>query len=45
MPFIGWHLNRSGQIPVDTVSSNSTVSSLGAGGSRPPLRHAVVCLS
>ena len=30
MPFIGWHLNRSGQIPVDTVSSNSTVSSLGA---------------
>ncbi len=31
MPFIGWHLNRSGQIPVDSVSSNSTVSSLGAG--------------
>lgn len=30
MPFIGWHLNRSGQIPVDSVSSNSTVSSLGA---------------
>ena len=30
MPFIGWHLNRSGQIPVDTVSSGSTVSSLGA---------------
>lgn len=30
MPFIGWHLNRSGQIPVDTVSSNSTVSSLGS---------------
>jgi 1-acyl-sn-glycerol-3-phosphate acyltransferase len=30
MPFIGWHLNRSGQIPVDTVSSSSTVSSLGA---------------
>ena len=30
MPFIGWHLNRSGQIPVDTVSANSTVSSLGA---------------
>jgi len=29
-PFIGWHLNRSGQIPVDTVSPNSTVSSLGA---------------
>jgi 1-acyl-sn-glycerol-3-phosphate acyltransferase len=31
MPFIGWHLNRSGQIPVDSVSANSTVSSLGAG--------------
>jgi 1-acyl-sn-glycerol-3-phosphate acyltransferase len=30
MPFIGWHLHRSGQIPVDSVSSNSTVSSLGA---------------
>lgn len=30
LPFIGWHLNRSGQIPVDSVSSNSTVSSLGA---------------
>ena len=30
VPFIGWHLNRSGQIPVDTVSSNSTVSSLGS---------------
>ncbi len=30
MPFIGWHLNRSGQIPVDTVSPNSTISSLGA---------------
>jgi len=30
MPFIGWHLNRSGQIPVDTVSSSSTVSSLGS---------------
>lgn len=31
MPFIGWHLNRSGQIPVDTISPNATVSSLGAG--------------
>src|ERR1700756_5040798 len=30
MPFIGWYLNRSGQIPVDSVSSNSTVASLGA---------------
>jgi len=31
MPFIGWHLDRSGQIPVDTVSANSTISSLGSG--------------
>lgn len=31
MPFIGWHLNRSGQIPVDTVGPNATVSSLGSG--------------
>lgn len=31
MPFIGWYLNRSGQIPVDTVSGNATVSSLGGG--------------
>jgi 1-acyl-sn-glycerol-3-phosphate acyltransferase len=31
MPFIGWHLNRSGQIPVDTISPNATVSSLGSG--------------
>jgi 1-acyl-sn-glycerol-3-phosphate acyltransferase len=29
MPFIGWYLNRSGQIPVDTGSA--TLSSLGAG--------------
>jgi 1-acyl-sn-glycerol-3-phosphate acyltransferase len=31
MPFIGWHLNRSGQIPIDTASAHSTLSSLGAG--------------
>lgn len=30
MPFIGWHLNRSGQIPIDTANPNATVSSLGA---------------
>lgn len=30
MPFIGWHLDRSGQIPIDTVNSHATVSSLGA---------------
>jgi 1-acyl-sn-glycerol-3-phosphate acyltransferase len=29
MPFIGWYLNRSGQIPVD--SGSATLSSLGAG--------------
>jgi 1-acyl-sn-glycerol-3-phosphate acyltransferase len=31
MPFIGWHLNRSGQIPIDTVNTHATLSSLGAG--------------
>lgn len=31
MPFIGWHLNRSGQIPIDTTDAHSTLSSLGAG--------------
>ena len=31
MPFIGWHLNRSGQIPIDTADPHSTLSSLGAG--------------
>jgi 1-acyl-sn-glycerol-3-phosphate acyltransferase len=30
MPFIGWHLNRSGQIPIDSGSSGGTLSSLGA---------------
>jgi 1-acyl-sn-glycerol-3-phosphate acyltransferase len=30
MPFIGWHLNRSGQLPIDTVNTHSTLSSLGA---------------
>jgi 1-acyl-sn-glycerol-3-phosphate acyltransferase len=30
LPFIGWHLDRSGQIPIDTVNSHATVSSLGA---------------
>jgi 1-acyl-sn-glycerol-3-phosphate acyltransferase len=28
MPFIGWHLNRSGQIPID--ANGATLSSLGA---------------
>jgi 1-acyl-sn-glycerol-3-phosphate acyltransferase len=27
-PFIGWHLNRSGQIPVDEDSGNNSVSGL-----------------
>lgn len=31
MPFIGWYLNRSGQIPVDSGNSRATLSSLGAG--------------
>ena len=31
MPFIGWHLNRSGQIPIDTENAHTTLASLGAG--------------
>jgi len=31
IPFIGWYLNRSGQIPVDTTDAHATLSSLGAG--------------
>lgn len=31
MPFIGWYLNRSGQISVDTETSRATMSSLSAG--------------
>jgi 1-acyl-sn-glycerol-3-phosphate acyltransferase len=31
MPFIGWYLNRSGQIPIDTRSSHASLSSLSAG--------------
>lgn len=30
-PFIGWYLNRSGQIPIDTENTHATLSSLGAG--------------
>jgi 1-acyl-sn-glycerol-3-phosphate acyltransferase len=29
--FIGWYLNRSGQIPIDTRNPRATLSSLGAG--------------
>lgn len=29
--FIGWYLNRSGQIPVDTANPHATLSSLGTG--------------
>jgi 1-acyl-sn-glycerol-3-phosphate acyltransferase len=29
IPFIGWHLNRSGQLPIDTVNTHATLSSLG----------------
>lgn len=31
IPFIGWYLNRSGQIPIDTANPRATVSSLSAG--------------
>jgi 1-acyl-sn-glycerol-3-phosphate acyltransferase len=31
IPFIGWYLNRSGQIPIDTENPRATLSSLGAG--------------
>jgi 1-acyl-sn-glycerol-3-phosphate acyltransferase len=31
MPFIGWYLNRSGQISIDTSSSHASVGSLSAG--------------
>ena len=31
IPFIGWYLNRSGQIPIDTANPRATISSLGAG--------------
>ena len=29
--FIGWYLDRSGQIPIDTANPHATLSSLGAG--------------
>jgi 1-acyl-sn-glycerol-3-phosphate acyltransferase len=31
IPFIGWYLNRSGQVPVDSNSSRSMIASLGRG--------------
>ena len=31
IPFIGWYLNRSGQVPVDQTSSRTAVASLGRG--------------
>jgi 1-acyl-sn-glycerol-3-phosphate acyltransferase len=31
IPFIGWYLNRSGQIPIDTANPRATLSSLGGG--------------
>ncbi len=31
LPFIGWYLNRSGQISIDTTNAHSTLSSLGTG--------------
>jgi 1-acyl-sn-glycerol-3-phosphate acyltransferase len=30
IPFIGWYLNRSGQMPIDTGNPRATLSSLGA---------------
>jgi 1-acyl-sn-glycerol-3-phosphate acyltransferase len=30
IPFIGWYLNRSGQLPIDTRNPRTTLSSLGA---------------
>ncbi len=29
MPFIGWYLQRSGQMPIDTANPHATLSSLG----------------
>lgn len=31
MPFIGWYLDRSGQIPIDTANPRASLSSLGKG--------------
>jgi 1-acyl-sn-glycerol-3-phosphate acyltransferase len=31
IPFIGWYLDRSGQIPIDTANPRATLSSLGLG--------------
>ena len=31
LPFIGWHLHRSGQVPVDQSSSRASISSLARG--------------
>ena len=31
IPFIGWYLNRSGQIPINTDNPRATLSSLGVG--------------
>jgi len=31
LPFIGWYLDRSGQIPIDTENPRTTVSSFGKG--------------
>ncbi|MGA3079818.1 MAG: lysophospholipid acyltransferase family protein [Terracidiphilus sp.] len=31
IPFIGWYLNRSGQIPINTANPRASLASLGAG--------------
>lgn len=33
LPFIGWYLNRSGQVPIDQSSARAGVASLGRGAS------------
>jgi len=30
IPFIGWYLNRSGQLPIDTANPRASIASLGA---------------
>ncbi len=45
MPFIGWYLERSGQMPIDTVNPHATLSSLGEGVKALRAGHAAVRLS
>ena len=45
MAFIGWYLARSGQIPIDTVNTHATLSSLGAGVKALRGGNAALCVS